>query len=100
MRKWDTLTLVCLIVVAVLTPFELAFLEVRIGDPLFAINRVIDTVFVLDIILYVVQRPLCAVLCGTTTYLCVRLPCLNGASALSSSSTGTLTQCCGFTATA
>lgn len=51
MRKWDTLTLVCLIVVAVLTPFELAFLEVSIGDTLFTLNRVVDAVFVMDIIL-------------------------------------------------
>ena len=56
MRRWDTLTLLCLIIVAVLTPYELAFLEVSIGSPLFVLNRVIDGVFIIDIFLYVAPR--------------------------------------------
>ena len=53
MRRWDTLTLLCLILVALVTPYELAFLNPGPGDTVFIMNRVIDSVFIFDILLCV-----------------------------------------------
>lgn len=53
-RRWDLLTATLLLFVAIVTPFELGFLETNIdttsGITLFAINRFVDLVFFLDIL--------------------------------------------------
>ena len=54
---WDSLTTLCLLFTALVTPFEVAFLTMprtigfALRDPLFLCNRVIDVAFGLDIIL-------------------------------------------------
>ena len=55
--KWDSLVAVCLIVTATLTPFEVAFLDppTRYSDRIFLLNRVIDMIFICDIILQFLQ---------------------------------------------
>ena len=49
---WDSLTSVALIFTAIATPFEVAFLPApsSAGEPLFIVNRLIDLIFMLDII--------------------------------------------------
>jgi hypothetical protein len=49
---WDTSTALALIFTAVVTPFEVAFLSGPIDplDPLFIINRLIDLVFIMDMV--------------------------------------------------
>ena len=53
---WDTLTMVALIWTALVTPYEVALLEaptttaLALADPLFIINRVIDTIFIIDMV--------------------------------------------------
>ena len=53
-RAWDIVTSVMLVFVAIVTPFELGFLETRIdtsgGVALFAVNRAVDLVFFFDIL--------------------------------------------------
>ena len=53
-RNWDVLTAVMLVFVAIVTPFELGFLETEVrtagGIFLFTLNRIVDFVFFLDII--------------------------------------------------
>lgn len=50
---WDMLTGVALIFTALVTPFEVGFLppSTNGSDPLFIINRLIDTVFIIDMVL-------------------------------------------------
>lgn len=52
-RNWDVLTSILLIFVALVTPFELGFLETNVDDPgglfLFVVNRLVDLVFFADI---------------------------------------------------
>lgn len=53
-RRWDLLTASLLLFVAIVTPFELGFLETNIntteGITLFAVNRFVDLVFTIDIL--------------------------------------------------
>ena len=48
--RWDAVTSVALIFVAFVTPFEVALLDVGL-DPLFFINRIVDSIFVIDMML-------------------------------------------------
>ena len=54
-RQWDVITAVLLVFVAVVTPFELGFLTTRIDTTpsliLFVINRVVDFLFIVDIVI-------------------------------------------------
>lgn len=50
MRRWDMATSVALFLTAVVTPVEVAFLDTRF-DTLFFVNRVVDAVFVADMVL-------------------------------------------------
>ena len=50
MRYWDLITSVCLLFTMSVTPFEVAFLEPKI-DVLFVVNRTVDLVFLVDIVL-------------------------------------------------
>ena len=54
-RQWDVITAVLLVFVAVVTPFELGFLTTRIdttpGLILFIVNRVVDFLFIVDIVI-------------------------------------------------
>jgi potassium voltage-gated channel Eag-related subfamily H protein 7 len=47
LQKWDFAILIALLFTAVITPFEVAFLDTKL-DVLFIINRVIDCVFICD----------------------------------------------------
>ena len=53
LKRWDLLTATFLVFVALVTPFELGFLETEVdtvgGVALFALNRVVDLVFFVDI---------------------------------------------------
>lgn len=57
MPIWDSLTTMCLIFTAIVTPFEVAFLTMpstlalASTDPLFIMNRCIDATFTLDMLL-------------------------------------------------
>ena len=53
---WDLVAMIALIFTALVTPYEVAFLipppmEERLTDPLFLINRVVDLIFVVDMLL-------------------------------------------------
>ena len=50
---WDTLSALALIFTCAVTPFEVAFLESAksANEPLFIVNRVVDTIFACDILL-------------------------------------------------
>eukprot|EP00939_MAST-03C_sp_MAST-3C-sp1_P000227 g227.t1 len=50
MHYWDLVMAVLLVYTALVTPYEVGFLETRI-DILFAINRVVDTGFIMDTVL-------------------------------------------------
>ena len=46
---WDLVTSIALIFTAIVTPFEVGFMEASaVGTPLFTINRVVDIIFILD----------------------------------------------------
>ena len=47
------MTMVALLYVAVVTPFELAFLNPAPTDPIFILNRLLDFIFTADLIMYV-----------------------------------------------
>ena len=47
MQRWDPLMMTMLIFVAIVTPYEVAFLETKLS-PLFWINRGVDVIFILD----------------------------------------------------
>ena len=48
---WDAISVLALLFTALFTPYEVAFLpSAPITDPLFAINRVVDVVFSLDMV--------------------------------------------------
>jgi len=49
-KRWDSFVLAALIFTAIVTPYEVAFLETK-GDALFWINRLIDLIFVKDMIM-------------------------------------------------
>ena len=50
LRAWDSLTGIALVYVALITPFEVGFAEANhVG--LFVINRLVDVVFCVDIVL-------------------------------------------------
>ena len=51
MKRWDALTALVLIFTAFATPFEVAFLRPSAPDALFVINRLVDAVFLLDMIM-------------------------------------------------
>ena len=55
MRKWDLVTLVLLLFTAVVTPVEVAFLETSLWSIMFWINRSVDALFVIDIILNLID---------------------------------------------
>ena len=48
-QVWDFVTLVALVYVAVVTPYELAIIDGEAPWGLFGVNRVIDIIFVIDI---------------------------------------------------
>jgi hypothetical protein len=48
MHKWDLVIATCLIFTALITPFELAFLSVIVGNPLFVVNRMVDLCFLVN----------------------------------------------------
>jgi len=50
MQKWNLIVLIALIFTAFCTPFEVAFLETK-ENALFFINRIVDVIFLIDIIL-------------------------------------------------
>ena len=50
MQTWDGVLFVCLVFTAVVTPFEVGFSETRLYHPMFVINRIVDLVFVADIV--------------------------------------------------
>lgn len=58
MQVWDLIVLVCMIFIVFITPFEVAFLQTTLFDPLFFINRIIDTVFIKDMVMnfFIVYR--------------------------------------------
>lgn len=49
MRNWDSIIACCLVFTAVVTPFEIAFFELVVGDFLFVVNRLVDLGFFFDI---------------------------------------------------
>ena len=49
-RRWDVITFFALVCTAIVTPVEVAFLESKI-DALFVWNRVIDMIFLFDLVL-------------------------------------------------
>ena len=51
MGCWDIATTIALVFTALVTPFEVAFLEADGVDALFVMNRIIDLVFILDMLL-------------------------------------------------
>ena len=55
MRQWDLITTIALIITALLTPYEVALLKSSLDTPnataLFVLNRVIDLIFVKDMII-------------------------------------------------
>ena len=55
LRSWDLLTAVSLVFVAIVTPFELGFMETDVesvnGLVLFSVNRLVDLVFFVDIVM-------------------------------------------------
>ena len=55
LRSWDLVTAVLLMFVAVVTPFELGFMETDVestrGLVLFSVNRLVDLVFFVDILM-------------------------------------------------
>lgn len=55
-HMWDSVTSFTLLVIALFTPFEVAFLEApTVGsDPLFVMGRVIDGIFIFDMLLHFV----------------------------------------------
>eukprot|EP00937_MAST-01D_sp_MAST-1D-sp2_P005892 g5892.t1 len=48
-KRWDLVMVVCLIFCALVTPYEVAFLKTSL-NPLFVVNRIIDLLFVLDMV--------------------------------------------------
>ena len=50
MPNWGILILACMLFTAIVTPFEVALLETRL-DGLFVVNKLVDAVFVVDIVL-------------------------------------------------
>jgi hypothetical protein len=55
LRRWDVVTTIALVYTCTLTPFEAAFIEPITGvaawdDPWFRINRVLDMVFLIDLV--------------------------------------------------
>ena len=50
MKVWDLAMVIVLLLVAIVTPFEVAFLDIQI-DGLFFVNRVVDALFLVDMVL-------------------------------------------------
>ena len=50
MRQWDVVTMVALLFTATVTPYEVALLETEL-DALFFVNRLVDLVFVSDMVM-------------------------------------------------
>lgn len=50
MRRWDAVTATSLIFTAFVTPVEASLLQVAVGSPLFVLNRVVDAIFVCDMV--------------------------------------------------
>ena len=50
-RQWDSVTSIALIFTALVTPYEVAYLPPNGADALFIINRLVDLVFVADMVL-------------------------------------------------
>lgn len=68
------MTMVALLYVAVVTPFELAFLNPAPTDPIFILNRLLDFIFTADLIMYVnVPAAFCHACCLTQECVCVSL---------------------------
>ena len=51
MSCWDAVTSIALIITALATPFEVAFLDNDGVDALFLMNRIIDVIFIVDMAL-------------------------------------------------
>jgi potassium voltage-gated channel Eag-related subfamily H protein 7 len=51
LQKWDVFIFLALIYTSVVTPFEVGFLETKLWTTLFYINRTVDVIFIIDIVL-------------------------------------------------
>lgn len=51
MRRWDIIMLLCLVFVAIVTPYEVSFLETTGINFLWVFNRVVDCFFIVDIVM-------------------------------------------------
>merc|ERR1719446_101324 len=56
MMQWDRVIVLCLAFTAVVTPFEVALLSPSINATFF-LNRVVDTVFIIDICITFIMDP-------------------------------------------
>ena len=51
LQKWDVFIFLALIYTSVVTPFEVGFLETKLWTTLFYVNRTVDVIFIIDIVL-------------------------------------------------
>ena len=51
MGHWDVVGLMALVFTALVTPYEISFLEGGTVNPLFIVNRVVDMIFIVDLVL-------------------------------------------------
>ena len=51
MRRWDCVMLLCLVFVAIVTPFEVSFMKAQMFTALWWFNRLVDIFFVIDMVL-------------------------------------------------
>jgi len=68
MPWWDALTTIALLFIALVTPFEVAFLPAANSPtaPLFLLNRLLDLIFIVDLILnFIIMQPVADVDLGT-----------------------------------
>ena len=54
MARWEALLAVALCFTAIITPYEVGFLELSTSplDGLFIVNRVVDVIFLIDLVLH------------------------------------------------
>jgi hypothetical protein len=53
MAYWDTVTMLAIVFTALVTPYEIAYLPMATSatEPLFIINRVMDIIFIVDMLI-------------------------------------------------
>ena len=51
LKWWDLVIIFCLTFTALITPFEVSFLDDDAGLALFACNRFVDTMFIIDMVI-------------------------------------------------